>query len=53
MSRLEAMTPILPKVDIKRKPTDEQLVHTPDIRLKEDPESNDRLLILNLVCLIT
>ena len=47
------MTPTLPNIDIKRKPTDEQLPHTPDIMLKEDPESNDPLLILSLECLNT
>ena len=47
------MTPILPNVDINRKPTDEQLLHTPDIMLKEDPESSDLLLIFRLKCLIT
>ncbi|MGH9977924.1 MAG: hypothetical protein ACRD8Z_19125 [Nitrososphaeraceae archaeon] len=46
------MTPMLPNVDIKRKPTDEQLLHTPDIMLKDDPENNDLLFILSLECFI-
>jgi hypothetical protein len=47
------MIPILPNVDIKRKPTDEQLLHTPDMMLNDDPENNDPLLIFSLECLIT
>ena len=47
------MIPILPNVDIKRKPTDEQLLHTPDMMLNDDPENNDSLLIFSLECLIT
>lgn len=31
VSKLEATTPIVPNVDIRRKPIDEQLLHTPDI----------------------
>ena len=53
VSRLEAMIPILPNVDIKRKPTEEQLLHTPDMMLNVDPENNEPLLIFSLECLIT
>jgi hypothetical protein len=47
------MTPIVPNVDVRRKPIDEQLLHTPDIMPKADPENKDTLLILILECLIT
>jgi hypothetical protein len=47
------MTPIEPNVDIKRKPIDEQLLQTPDMMPKVDPENKDALLILVLECLIT
>jgi hypothetical protein len=48
---LEAMIPIPPNVDIKRKPTDEQLLHTLDMMPSDDPENNDLLLIFRLKCL--
>ncbi|MGH9978530.1 MAG: hypothetical protein ACRD8Z_22270 [Nitrososphaeraceae archaeon] len=44
--------PILPNVDIKRKLTDEQLLHTLDIIPSDDPENNDFLLIFSFECLI-
>ncbi|MGA6991886.1 MAG: hypothetical protein WBX81_15830, partial [Nitrososphaeraceae archaeon] len=51
--KLEAMTPIVPNVDIRRKPIDEQLLHTPDMTPNADPENKDALLILILECLMT
>jgi hypothetical protein len=47
------MTPIVPNVDIRRKPIDEQLLHTPDMMPNADPENKDALLILILECLMT
>ena len=44
------MTPMLPNVDINRNPTDEQLLHTLDTMLRDDPENNDFLLIFSLEC---
>lgn len=46
------MIPILPNVDIKRNPMYEQLLHTPDMMLSDDPVNNDLLLIFSLECLI-
>ena len=36
---------------MKRKPTDEQLLHTLDIIPNDDPENNDFLLIFSFECL--
>lgn len=44
---------MLPNVDIRRKPIDEQLLHTPDMMPRADPENKDALLILTFECLIT
>jgi hypothetical protein len=52
VSRLVVVIPILPNVDIKKKPTDEQLLllHTLDILPNDEP--NDFLLIFSFECLI-
>jgi hypothetical protein len=34
---------MLPNVDIKSKPMDEQLLHTPDMMHRADPENKDVL----------
>jgi hypothetical protein len=44
---------MLPNVDIRRKPIDEQLLHATDMMPKADPEKKDALLILILECLMT
>jgi hypothetical protein len=37
----DAVTPIPPKVETRRKPTDEQLGHVLEIMLRVDPEKNE------------
>jgi hypothetical protein len=50
---LDTTIPNPPKVDIRRKPIEEQLTQVLDKILNPVPENNDALLILNLEVLMT
>jgi hypothetical protein len=51
--KLDTTIPSPPKVDIRRNPIEEQLIHVLDNILKPVPENNDDLLIPNFECFIT
>lgn len=51
--KLDTTIPTPPKVDIRRNPMEEQLIHVLDNILKLVPENSDDLLICNLKCVIT
>ena len=51
--KLDTTIPTPPKVDIRRNPMEEQLIHVLDNILKPVPENSDDLLICNLKCFIT
>ena len=50
--RVDAATPILPKLVNSMNPIDEQLAHPPEITPIDEPEKKD-LLIFNLVFFMT
>jgi hypothetical protein len=43
--KVDAVTPIPPKMVTRRKPIDEQLAHVLEITLRVDPEKNEPTLI--------
>jgi len=52
--RVDAVRPTPPKVDIRTKPSEEQLAHMLESTLRDDPENNDELLTFSLLeCLST
>jgi hypothetical protein len=50
--KLDTTIPSPPKVDMRRKPIEEQQTHVLDKMLKPVPENNDDLLIPNFECFI-
>jgi len=42
--KVDNVTPVPPKVDIKTKPSEEQLAHILESTLRDDPENNDDVL---------
>ena len=42
--KVDIFTPTPPKVDIKTKPSEEQLAHILESTLRDDPENNDEVL---------